>query len=156
MIALKRLLADTRGTSLIELGMTAPLLAFLLLGSVDMARGYSERLSLQQAANRTIEMATVRGQVNGSYSYLQAQAATASGEPTSNVTVDSWLACDDARQSSFDGTCGGNQQVARYVSIRIVGTHQPIIDYAGLAQLYGGYSLSRNIGIEGEATVRVQ
>lgn len=156
MTRIRRLITDERGASVIELALTAPLLCFVLLGSVDMGMGYSERLGLQQAANRTIEMATVKGRVNNSYSYLQSHAATASGEPTSNVTVDSWLACDNVRESSFDATCGGNQQTARYVSVRIVGTHEPLIDYSGLASMFGGHSLSQDVDIAGQATVRVQ
>jgi len=156
MIPFKRITADERGASIIELALSAPLLGLLLLGSVDMAMGYTKRLGLQQAAARTIEMASMRGQVNGSYSYLQSQAATASGQPTSNVTVDSWLACDNVRQSNFDGTCGGNQQIARYVSIRITGTHDPVIDYSGLAQKFGVSGLAQDSNIAGQAIVRVQ
>lgn len=156
MIGHRRLWADQRGASIVELALAVPLLGFLLLGSVDMGMGYTERLRLQQAANRTIEMATTRGQVNSSFSYLQSQAAAASGEPSGNVTVDSWLACDDARQSSFNGTCGGNQQIARYVSIRIEGTHEPLIDYAGLARRFGTDGLGGDVDIVGEAVVRVQ
>lgn len=156
MIRMKRLRTDERGASVIELGLTAPLLGFFLLGSVDMGMGYSERLALQQAATRTIEMASMRGQVNGSYSYLQSHAAAASGEPTSHVTVDNWLACDDVRQSSYDGVCGGNQQIARYISIRITGSHEPLFDYSGLARRFGATGLAEDIAIAGEATVRVQ
>lgn len=155
-IPFKRLIADRSGASVIELGLAAPLLCFLLLGSVDMALGYAERLSLQQAANRTIEMATVRGQINSSYSYLQAHAAAASGEPTGNVTVDNWLACDNVRQTSYDGVCGGNQQIARYVSIRIAGTHEPFLDYSWLANYFGASGLAANKAIVGDATVRIQ
>ncbi len=149
------LVHDESGASVLELALIAPILGFLLLGSVDMAMGYSERLGLAQAANRTIEMAVSRGPVNSSYSYLQDVAASTSGEPTNHVTVDNWLACDNVRQATYDDVCGGNQQTARYVSVRIIGTHRPIINYSGLVA-QSGNSDSSSVGIAGSAVVRVQ
>lgn len=147
---------DERGGSLVELALTTPMLAFLLLGAVDMGMGYTERLALKQAANRTLEMGMIKGQVNSSYSYLRDVAASASGEPTSNVTIDNWLACDDVRQAAFDGVCGSNQQTARYLSVRITGTHQPLFNYSGLARQFGDDTLGSPVSIAGSAVVRIQ
>lgn len=152
----KALWRDERGTGTIELALSAPILAFLLVGAVDMGMGYTERLALQQAANRTLELGMARGPVNDSYSYLQAIGATNSGRPTSAVTIDNWLECDGARQGSFDGTCGGNQQTARYISVRITGTHQPTFDYNGLARRFGDTGLGGSVAIAGSAAVRIQ
>lgn len=147
---------EERGASIIELALTLPILGFLLLGSVDMGMGYTKRLSLQQAANRTLEMGVVRGEVNSSYSYLQDVGASVSGQPSSNVTIDNWLACDNVRQSSFDGTCGSSEQTARYLSVKIVGSYQPVINYAGLATRFGQSDVARSVTIGGSSVVRIQ
>jgi len=157
MIGLEQSLCrDERGTGTIELALAVPLLAFLLLGAVDMGMGYTERLALQQATNRTLETGMARGRVSDSYSYLQAIGATNSGEPASNVTIDSWLECDGARAPSFDGTCGSNQQSGRYISVKITGTHTPSFNYNGLARQFGDTSLGGPVAIAGFAAVRIQ
>jgi Flp pilus assembly protein TadG len=153
---IRTLWRDKRGTSVIELAITIPVIAFLLLGFVDIAMGFSAKLTLKQAANRAVEMATMRGAINGNFSYLQSEAATASGQPTSNVTVDYWLECDTVRQGQVDGECTGTEQVARYVSVVVTGAFQPIFDYGPLAQLYGGHSMGDSVAISGQAFERVQ
>lgn len=153
---MKALRRDERGTGTIELALSVPILAFLLIGAVDMGMGYTERLALQQAANRTLETGMARGRVSDSYSYLQAIGATNSGQPSSNVTIDSWLECDGAREASFDGSCGSNQQLARYISVKITGTHKASFNYNGLARQFGDTNLGGNIPIAGFAAVRIQ
>jgi Flp pilus assembly pilin Flp len=152
----KSLRRDEHGAGTIELALSAPILAFLLVGAVDMGMGYTERLALQQAANRTLETGMVRGRVSDSYSYLQAIGATNSGQPASNVTIDSWLECDGAGPASFDGTCGLNQQSGRYISVKITGTHTPSFNYNGLARRFGDTNLGGSVAIAGFAAVRIQ
>lgn len=152
----KSLRRDERGTGTIELALSVPILAFILVGAVDMGMGYTERLALQQAANRTLETGVARGRVSDSYSYLQAIGATNSGQPSSNVTIDNWLECDGTKQSSFDGTCGSNQQSARYISVKITGTHTPSFNYNGLARRFGDTNLGGSVPIAGFAAVRIQ
>ena len=52
---LLRLRDDQRGASIIELALTAPFLAALVIGITDLARAYSYKLLLEQVAARTIE-----------------------------------------------------------------------------------------------------
>ena len=152
----KSLRRDERGTGTIELALAVPILAFMLLGAVDMGMGYTERLALQQAANRTLETGMARGSVSDSYTYLKAIGATNSGEPADQVTIDNWLECDGSRATSFSDTCGSNQQTARYISVRITGTHQPSFNYNGLARQFGATTLGGPVEIAGFAAVRIQ
>ena len=46
---------DKRGTAAIELALIAPILATRVVGIVDLSRGYSMKLQLEQAAQRAIE-----------------------------------------------------------------------------------------------------
>lgn len=139
---------DKSGTSTIELALAAPLFAVLLTGMIDVTMGFSRKITLEQAAQRSIEMASVTSKMGSDYQYVRQEAADAANEPVEKVTLDRWLECDGVRQESFDGVCGDEQQVARYLSIRIDGQFKPMF---GLVAGGAGY-----IPIKGDAAVRVQ
>jgi Flp pilus assembly protein TadG len=147
---------DERGVGVVEFALTAPLLAFLLLGVVDVSLGYAFKLGLERSAARAIEMVTAKGQVGSSYDSVRTEAATASAQPIGNVTLDNWLECDGTRQSSIDAECAGGTQIARYVSVSIRGTFQPLFDIGPLARIYGGQGMGEGISVTGDAQVRVQ
>ena len=46
---------DARGTATIELAVFAPVLATLVIGVVDMSMAFGRKLSIEQAAQRSIE-----------------------------------------------------------------------------------------------------
>ena len=56
---IKSLRRDERGTGTIELALSVPILAFILVGAVDMGMGYTERLALQQAAQAGVPVERV-------------------------------------------------------------------------------------------------
>jgi Flp pilus assembly protein TadG len=147
----RALAADARGASIIELAIAVPFLLVMTLGMVDAAMGYSARLQIQQAAARTIEMATAGGINSAAFQNMQAEAATASGQDSSHVTVDSWLECDGVRQTSFTGSCTSGQQVGRFASVTINSTYAPILSAA--MQIF---HLPTSFPIQGKASVRMQ
>ena len=134
-LPLQKLARDARGASLIELGLFAPILALMVMGVTDVAMGYSRKLTLEQAAYRTLERVAV-GSVQSDYSYLRAEAAAAAGVPVENVTIDSWLECDRVRQAQFDGSCPDGQMISRYVQIGIAGSYRPSFPVGPLARRY--------------------
>jgi Flp pilus assembly protein TadG len=144
---IRRLLADRRGMSMIETAVVIPALAMMLAGVSDVAMGYSAKLKIQQAANRTVEMATAAGTNGPAFALLQSEAATAAAVPSGQVTVDKWLECASVRQGAFDGACASGQQVARYVSITIDGSYRPkfpLMQYlSGTSMALRGYSAVR-------------
>lgn len=148
-----RLLTDRKGTSVMETAIVVPALAILVMGASDLAMGFSEKLKLQQAAARTVEMATAGGLNSAAFQNLQAEGASAAGVPTESVTLDTWLECNSVRQSSFDGTCGDGEQVARFVSIDISGSYAPMFSFLvpqSRTTDNGGFALN------GYSSVRVQ
>ena len=94
MMRLRRLLPglrrDESGVSVIELGLIAPVIAFMIIGMTDMARGFAAKLKLEQAAHRALEKVAV-GTGQSDYSYVRTEAATAAGVPEANVAVTTWL-----------------------------------------------------------------
>ena len=151
------LLRDRAGAALIELGLVAPMLIFIVLAVSDVAQGFSAQLQLKQAADRTIALASVAGQRAGSYSYLQAEGANASGQPASNVTVTSWLECNGVKQPASATNCSGGAQFARYVAVAITGSYTPAYPSAVLASIYGGMmGMNNTVSMTTKAAVRVQ
>lgn len=147
---IRALAADSRGTSLVEFAAAAPVFALLVVGIGDISRGFSERLALQQAANRTLELAHL-GTRDPDYNFLIPEAATAAGVPQSQVSLVSWLECDGTRQP-FDGTCNEDEEIARYITLRINSTFRPSFSSIG----YPGALPDGRVPLVAQASLRVQ
>jgi hypothetical protein len=149
---LGRLAGDRRATSTIEMALVLPSLVLLLAGMSDFAMGFSLKLHTQQAAARTIEYATSAGLEQLSFDDLRSEAAMAAHVPTDQVTVLRWLECNGARQTLFDGSCESGQEIARYVSIRISNSYEPVLGALLPESVVG----DGTIGFVGFSTVRLQ
>ena len=159
---LNRVARDERGASLIEMAMLAPLLATLTIGMVDISRGYSEKLFLEQAAQRAVERAMQGMQGDEStdiFEQLQAEAAaTADVEPEA-VTVRYWLECNGVDQNTspetmaadYEEVCPDGEYYSRHLSVRIEKTFTPLF-----ATKWLGSNDDGTFNIAGEAGIRVQ
>jgi Flp pilus assembly protein TadG len=151
---------DARGASLVEFGLFFPILALLVLGTIDLGRGLATKFALDQATQRTIELANLGGRPLADYSHLRTEAATASGLPVSQVTLDQWLECRTAagttrRETNFSGVCQTGEQSARYVTITIWKDYVPMfakIPYLGAV----GTDANGTIRLTSDSGVRVQ
>lgn len=146
---IRRLITDQRGISVIETAIVLPAMALLVAGISDLAMGFSAKLKVQQAAARSIEMATAGGLNSAAFQAIQNEAATSAGVPVGQVTIDKWLECAGVRQSLMDGTCASGQQVARFVSISISAS------YHSMFPLLRGTN-NADIALNGFSSVRVQ
>jgi Flp pilus assembly protein TadG len=154
--------ADERGVTLVEFGLFFPILALLLLGTIDLGRGLATKFGLEQAAQRTIELATLGSTTTRTdYTFLKAEAATAAGVPVAQVTLDQWLECTPAgggtptRAATFNSTCAAGQQSARYVKITIYKDYTP--NFASIPYI-GSIATNPNgtMRLTADAGVRVQ
>jgi Flp pilus assembly protein TadG len=147
------LLRDQRGTSVVELALIAPILAALVLGTVDLSAAYSAKLQLEQAAQRTIEKVQAEGYEDDSdhKAAIKTEAATAAGVAESAVTVESWLQCNNATTKlAYSGSCANaSDPYARYVQVTIQKQYTTLFrsKYAGVNGV---------ITLTGQAGVRVQ
>ncbi len=153
---ISRLRSDERGTSALELAFTAPIFLLLLVGLGDLARGVSQKFALQQAVNRTIELAQY-GSPSDDYAYLEAkldEAATAAGATGAVSTFEAWLECNgvDTAKLAWSGSCPAGQQIARYVSLTLDSTFVPMFGSAG----YPGANANGSIPLRARASLRVQ
>ena len=123
---LSRLRQDKRGAAIIELALAAPILTTLMIGMVDIGRGYSMKLQLEQAAQRAIEK-VMNGQADrSSAAALKSEAATVAGVSDTAVTVDFWLECNGVKQTNYDSTCSTGQVFRRYLTVQISKTFRPM------------------------------
>jgi Flp pilus assembly protein TadG len=141
------------GSAAVEMALLVPILSLLLFAGIDLARGFSAKLDLEQAAGRTIELATASGTVKADYSFLKTEAMLASSQPTANVFVSNWLECNSNVNANFQGTCAVGEQTARYVSVRITKNYVPLFKWMGL--VVSGVT-GNSVIIQGDAVVRVQ
>jgi Flp pilus assembly protein TadG len=156
---LMKLCGDERGASIIELAMTAPFMAAIVVGMTDLARGYSMKLEVEQAAQRTIEKVQQQKSVATSYnSTLQAEATaamTAAGYSSGNTyDPQSWLECGaTTTHLAFNNSCATVTDLpARYVSIRITRNFVPFFSM----RLWPEANSDGSITLSAYAETRVQ
>ena len=147
---------DERGASAIELGVSLPILLMLTVGAVDVSNLISTRLDLEQAAQRTTDLALATHPRSSDGSYLVAEAAAATGLPAANVTVQIFLECDGVRQADFGARCDEGEPRARFASVSIRRDYEPMFDYRALASLFGRRMMGSTITVTGDSVVRFQ
>jgi Flp pilus assembly protein TadG len=148
--AFKRLAKQDCGIAAVEFGIAAPVILLLFVGISDLSRGYSERIGLQQAANRTLELAHL-GTTTGNYNFLVAEAASAAGVPQSSVTLESWLECNGTRSANYTDACGDGQQIARYITLTIRSRYTPTF-----GMRFMGAGADGTVPLTATASLRVQ
>jgi Flp pilus assembly protein TadG len=125
------LLQDKRGVSVVEFALILPFMALMVVGIVDLGRGFSAQIALQQAVQRTLERAMV-GSVEDDYAFLRTEAATAAKVPVANVVLDAWRECNQTRAGTFVGSCEEGQMISRYVRITARSDFKPMFNYSFL------------------------
>jgi hypothetical protein len=146
----KKLAKDQRGTSVIELAIAAPVLLMLLAGVTDLGRGLSERYRLQQAVNRTLEIA--QGGRDTDFVFLSEEAAAAAEVPVANVLTEQWLECagSSTKRDWADECASGDS--ARYVKLTIIGSYTPLFGSMGYLTLQS----DGTVKLTAHATLRVR
>lgn len=151
---------DERGASVIELALVAPFLATLVIGVVDISNGYSAKLQLEQAAQRSIEKAMNGDKTADLFDTLQAEAEAAADVDEAAVEVRYWLECNGVSQMDSvatmqsdyeDKKCDDGVPYARYVTVRIEKNYMPMFSMPLL-----GANPNGSFTLVGEAKVRVQ
>ena len=148
---IRTLLADRRGAAAIEVALIAPILATMVVGVVDLSRGYSTKLLLEQAAQRAIEKVMNGQATTSTAAALKTEAASVAGVPESAVTVDFWLECNGTRASDYNTVCPSGQNYARFMSVAITKVFTPMF-----AKKWAGANDNGTYTIVGRTGVRIQ
>ena len=152
---LTRLARDAAGASAVELALVLPVLLMLTTGGVDVARAFSARLDLEQAAHRTADLGLARTPRSGDAAYLEREAAAIAGAGAV-VDVAITLECDGVEQEAFSGSCAPGEVPARLIQVSIVRNHDFFFDYGGLTALFGFRLLPETLPLRGDSVVRFQ
>lgn len=153
---------DERGASTIEMALVAPFLATLVIGMVDVSRGYSARLQLEQVAQRMVEKAMQGMQGDDAtdiFASLQAEAAEAADVDEEDVEVTYWLECNGVSQNSspatmeedYEQVCPEGQYYSRHLNVRIEKVYTPMFGVKWL-----GSNADGTFTLVGESGLRVQ
>jgi Flp pilus assembly protein TadG len=147
---------DQRGNSFVELALIAPVLAALVLGTVDISRAVSIKVQMEQAAQRSLELAQVNSYSKASdlTTAVQNEAQTAAGSGSS-ATVTAWLECnhDTTKQLDYDtGSCSSGQTYARYVSVTVTSSFTPVFG----TTYFSGAKSDGTVPVTGFAVLRMQ
>lgn len=157
-----RLRDDEEGTSVVELGLVAPILAAFVVGIVDLSQGFSQKLILQQVAQRAVEKAMQGMQGDSStaiFNTLKVEAAEAAGVQPTDVTIRYWLECNGVSQNSsaatmaadYEKVCPSDQRYSRHLNVRIFKTYTPMFSLR-----WAGANANGTFTLRGEAGLRVQ
>ena len=159
---LRNLARDERGASIIEMALVAPFLATLVIGMIDISRGYSAKIKLEQVAQRTIEKAMQGMQGDDAtdiFNTLKAEAAQVAEVDPSKVEVRYWLECDGVSQNSnpstmaadYEKVCSSTVRYSRHLNVRIEKTYTPMF-----ATKWLGSNSDGSFTLGGESGLRVQ
>lgn len=153
-MSLCRLDRDERGSSIIEVGFLLPILLLLSLGAMDMSLAFAAKLDLEQAAQRTSDLALGKIPKNSLDTvYLKNEAVAAAQVQSTDVTINLFLECDSVKQSTFSAECPTGKPTARFVEVVIRRQYVPLFKWSGLI---GTNIFPDPVTIKGDSLVRFQ
>lgn len=151
MARLISLARDARGAVTIELAILAPILAAMLIGLVGLSDAFSNKLRLEQIAQRVIEKVQQDGFDTTMETALETEAKGAAGTG-SIADLTFWLECAGTKVASYTGGCTPGQSVARYVQLKIKKNYAPPI----AARFGSASNADGTITVNGIAGLRIQ
>lgn len=144
---------DRAGTATIELALLAPVLVAMLIGLIDVGTIYSNKLRLEQVAQRTIEKVQAGTFIASMETTLETEAAAAAGTgAVADVTF--WLECNGTKMtgtSAYTAGCAEGQTYARNVQLAIQRNYRPL-----LVAKFGTYNPDGSVTVHGKAGIRIQ
>ena len=115
---------DQRGAAVVELAIVAPMIALLTVGIVDLSNGFSRKLKIEQAAQRSIEKIMNTSASDTIEATLAAEAADQGDVPISQVQVSYRLECDGALTDAAE--CPEDQESTQWISVTVTDAYEPL------------------------------
>ena len=146
---LKRLRRDNRGTAVVELAIISPMIALLTVGVIDMSNGFSRKLKIEQAAQRSIEKIMNTSASDTIENTLAAEAAAQANVAIDNVTVAYRLECDGVVTDAVE--CPEDQDTSQWISVTVIDQYEPMF-----TRHFGGINGDGTYHLSATAGVRIQ
>ena len=158
---LPKLWRAERGAAIIELAFVAPVIALMTVGVVDLSNGFSSKLRLEQAAQRSIEkvmqttgITSVEDTISNE-AVCQVNGTNANGScktapiTSANVTVTHRLECNGTLSAAAD--CATGQKESRWIMVTIWDEYEPLfpLQFSGI-DAGGKYRIQASAGIRTE------
>ena len=152
---------EQRGAAIIELAIVAPVIALMTVGVVDLSNGFSSKLLLEQAAQRSIEKVmqttgitsvedTIANeaicQVNGTNADGSCKTAPITA---ANVTVTHRLECNGVLSANVD--CAPGEVSSKWIQVTIWSDYTPLfpVHFSGI-DAGGKYRIQASAGMRTE------
>ena len=152
---------EQRGAAIIELAFVAPVIALMTVGVVDLSNGFSSKLRLEQAAQRSIEKVmqttgitsvedTIANeaicQVNGTNANGTCKTAPITA---ANVTVTHRLECNGVLSANVD--CAPGEVSSKWIQVTIWSEYTPLfpVHFSGI-DTNGKYRIQASAGMRTE------
>ena len=148
------LAGDRSGNATIELALLAPILVGLLTGLIDVGTSFSDKLRLEQVAQRTIEKVQASSFTVSMQTALETEAEAAAGTG-SDAVLTYWLECDGTKMtgtSAYAAGCADGEAYARYVQLAIEKNYRPLI----IGRFFRNRNTDGTITVHGAAGIRIQ
>ena len=140
---------DARGAAVVELAIVAPMIALLTVGVVDLSNGFSRKLKIEQAAQRSIEKIMNTSASDTIEATLAAEAAHQGDVPIDQVQVSYRLECDGTQTDAEE--CPEDQESTQWVSVTVTDSYEPMF-----ARYFSGIDGDGTYHLSSTAGVRIQ
>jgi Flp pilus assembly protein TadG len=132
LIHLRRLLRDTRASTVIETAIVLPPLLSLAFGTYEVSRMIARQSELQNAANEaaTIIQAAIPD-TSAKITTMKSLVQASTGLNTNQVTLTTVYRCGSNSLSDFSSTCDNGQKVSTYLQLVLTDTYTPAWVQAG-------------------------
>jgi Flp pilus assembly protein TadG len=141
---------DRRGAAVVELAIVAPMIALLTVGVVDLSNGFSRKLKIEQAAQRSIEKIMNTSASDTIEATLAAEAAHQGDVPIDQVAVKYRLECNGVAQTDAV-ECPEDQESTQWVSVTVTDSYEPMF-----ARYFSGIDSDGTYHLSATAGVRIQ
>ncbi|MGB0720701.1 MAG: TadE/TadG family type IV pilus assembly protein [Bdellovibrionales bacterium] len=128
----KRYVADCVGASAVEFALMAPILIFILIGTVDAGRYVHQRMQMTNAAHTTASYVAQAGDDANA----QTVASESYGGDFDDIAVVSEFECEcsDGEALACPVACGADDFQRRFVRVAASGTFSPVFPYPVLSE----------------------
>lgn len=124
---LARLLRDKRGSAAIETAFVLPILATMVLGSLEVSKIVSRQSELQTAASEATAVVLARPPKEASdRAQIEAIVESSTGLPADNVSMRLRYRCDTEATLRLTALgCGSTAVVSEFIIIQMTDTYTP-------------------------------
>ncbi len=124
----------TRGSTMVELALVAPLLLLLLLGATDFGRVFYHAVTLANAAGTGAFYGAQSNIQSGQFTQMQ-QVAQTDAKDLGTITATAGRYCDcpnGAKVDCISGSCPNYGPPRVYVSVHTKESFKPLVGYTGI------------------------